>query len=485
MATYYLDENGKVSKKKKKNETESSSNGNGRTFVLKDNGTATEKISVFSTKDDEIAPVRETTQDKKQKWYEGWLDKGAFDDGYQFGDYTKTVVSSAADLKTNFGGGLLEIGEGAVDTLAYDEAKPLYNYAQDLSDELNRNKGEAGLIEYAKDDTKLMQLYLLESGKGKVEDVVKETRTELSQGETEQYDYLINSLGEDVINSIKAPEGSNPLKHRVKFWEQNGEKITEAYKKLLSEEYGFTDEQVANVIEQQKTGDYLKMIMSAYRYLHNGATTVKTEKDFKATQEAIREAVKDTDYKQWVENLFKGSEEKSGIRNNVGYFTPMGNRRSFEATHWENNLENVVRAMKSEVETGGGALISGLGIYGVSAKKYKSIDEIKADSDRLTHISEDEYKEIKRSFGERLGEIANSIMDKTESNPFIANDNACEGIVDAIRNSKTKSGILKNLKQYRQLNVTETTVDDIVSLVSDIANMPTEYFDAVKRPLLW
>ena len=40
----------------------------------------------------------------------------------------------------------------------YDEAKPLYNYAQDLSDELNRNKGEAGLIEYAKDDTKLMQL---------------------------------------------------------------------------------------------------------------------------------------------------------------------------------------------------------------------------------------------------------------------------------------------------------------------------------------
>lgn len=363
----------------------------------------------------------------------------------------------------------------------YDEAKPLYNYAQDLSDELNRNKGEAGLIEYAKDDTKLMQLYLLESGKGKVEDVVKETRTELSQGETEQYDYLINSLGEDVINSIKAPEGSNPLKHRVKFWEQNGEKITEAYKKLLSEEYGFTDEQVANVIEQQKTGDYLKMIMSAYRYLHNGATTVKTEKDFKATQEAIREAVKDTDYKQWVENLFKGSEEKSGIRNNVDYFTPMGNRRSFEATHWENNLENVVRAMKSEVETGGGALISGLGIYGVSAKKYKSIDEIKADSDRLIHISEDEYKEIKRSFGERLGEIANSIMDKTESNPFIANDNACECIVEAIRYSKTKSGILKNLKQYPQLNVTATTVDDIVSLVSDIANMPTEYFEAKPR----
>ena len=40
------------------------------------------------------------------------------------------------------------------------------------------------------------------------------------------------------------------------------------------------------------------------------------------------------------------------------------------------------------------------------------------------------------------------------------------------------SGILNELKQYQHLNVTPTTVDDIVSLVSDIANMPTEYFEA-------
>ena len=32
----------------------------------------------------------------------------------------------------------------------YDEAKLLYNYSQDLSNELNRNTGKAGLIEYAK-----------------------------------------------------------------------------------------------------------------------------------------------------------------------------------------------------------------------------------------------------------------------------------------------------------------------------------------------
>ena len=137
--------------------------------------------------------------------------------------------------------------------------------------------------------------------------------------------------------------------------------------------------------------------------------------------------------------------------------------------------------MKAQDETGGGALISGFGIFGVSAKNYKSIDEIKADADRLTHIPEEEYKEIRKGFSQRLNEICESIMDKTERNQFIALDNACECVVDAIRTSKTKSGILNNLKQYQQLTVTNTTVDDIVDLVSDIANMPTEYFEAKPR----
>ena len=67
----------------------------------------------------DIAPVKNQTEQKKQKWYEGWLDTGAFDDGYQFGDLTKTIVSSGADLKSNVAGGALEIGEGLVDSLAY------------------------------------------------------------------------------------------------------------------------------------------------------------------------------------------------------------------------------------------------------------------------------------------------------------------------------------------------------------------------------
>ncbi len=359
----------------------------------------------------------------------------------------------------------------------YDEARPLYNLAQDLEDELNRRNGEAGLIDYYKDDTSLMNLYLVESGKDKVQSVINEVRTEMSEAETEQSKYLIKALGKDIIDEFKVNNDENPLKHRKAYIEKNGEKIKEAYRQLMSEEYGFSDEQISNVMNQTRMFDYIKMIKTAYNYLHGNTVSVKTETDRAATDRAIKKAAGDG-YTKWLNDLLNGAEEKSGIRNNVDYFTPMGNRRSFEALHWENNLENVVKAMREESATGNASIFSGLGIWGVSAKNYKSIEEIKSDKNRLSQMDEDEYKKIKRDFGERLDDIAYKIMDKTERNQFIAMDNAQECIVDAVRSSKTKSGILKNLKQYQQLNVTEADVDDIVDLVGEISNMPTEYFEA-------
>ena len=358
-----------------------------------------------------------------------------------------------------------------------DEARSLYNYVNDMERQLNTNRGEAGMIENLKDDERLMQLYLLQSGKGKIEPVIKQTVTELSQAEVEMYDYLISAIGKDVITEFKTPPGKKPLQYRTEFYEKNGEKIENAYKQMLRDNFGFTDEQIDNVISNMKKGDFVNLIRQTYQYMANGKTTIKEDIDGKATSEAIRNAIKDSGFNQWVDGLFKGVEEKSGIRNNADYFTSSGNRRSWEALHWENTLENVVKVMKSQ-NNGVAAFFSGHAIWGVSAKDYKSIEEIKADSDRLKAIPQEKYDAIKEGFGMRLNEIATSIMDKSESNQFIAADNAMQCIVEAVRNSKTKSGILNELRQYRQLDVTETAVDDIVSLVSDISNMPTEYFEA-------
>ena len=358
-----------------------------------------------------------------------------------------------------------------------EDARPLYSFTYDLENVLNGHGGEAAMLEYLYDSTKLMQAYLLDTGNGKVEPVKKEIRTELSDAEVEMNDFFINELGADVVDGVMAREAESPSEHRIRYWKEHGEKIRESFRKFLSEEYGFSQEKIDNVLSGMKTFDYLKFVRDAYLYRKNGRVTTKTETDYEATDNAIKEAAGEG-YKAWVDNLFKGIEEKSGIRNNVDYFTNSGNRRKWEALHWENTLENVVRVMKQQNQTGADAIFGAHQIFATAAKDYGSIAEIKADSDRLYKMSEEEYEAVKDSYSKRMLDIANNIMDKSERNQFIALDNAMECIVDAVRKSKTKAGISKELKQYRQLNVTEQDVNDIVSLVTDISNMPTGYFEA-------
>jgi DNA-binding ferritin-like protein (Dps family) len=57
-------------------------------------------------KDEEIAPDN------------SWFKKGAYEDGYQFGDFIKTVEASAKDLETSVLAGILGIGESAFDAFA-------------------------------------------------------------------------------------------------------------------------------------------------------------------------------------------------------------------------------------------------------------------------------------------------------------------------------------------------------------------------------
>ena len=47
-----------------------------------------------------------------------WFQKGAFEDGYQFGDVTKTILGTVTDTAENVGAGIIGMGEKVVDTLA-------------------------------------------------------------------------------------------------------------------------------------------------------------------------------------------------------------------------------------------------------------------------------------------------------------------------------------------------------------------------------
>lgn len=359
----------------------------------------------------------------------------------------------------------------------YDDVRPLYKYANDLEDTLNKAKGEAELISSLVDDEDMMRVFLMDSGKGKIPTVQTEVRTEMSPAEVERAKFFINALGEDVVRGIKTPEGERIGFYRQKYLDEHSDAIRNAYHELLTKEYGATEEEAQRVLENAKRYDLFRIVNDAYHYLENGGVTVRTETDSAASSKAVRDAVDTKKYRSWLKDLFGGIEEKSGIRNERDPFDSRGNRRKWETLHWENTLENVVQAMLEQPDVGKGTIFSATSIWGVSAKEYKTIADMKKDTARLKTMSQQQYDTIRAGFEERLTAIADSIRDVKADNEFIARDNAISAIVEAVRTKKTGSSMLAYLKDYSN-RATAQTVKDIISLVRDISDMPTQYFEA-------
>ena len=99
-----------------------------------------QKYGLVNTIDSENKKKSSNNESKKIKLFK----KGsAFDDGYQFGDVTKTVASTVGDLATNIGKGFLNTVEGVTDAGQYllaDAAKGLSKVkALDIWDKNARN----------------------------------------------------------------------------------------------------------------------------------------------------------------------------------------------------------------------------------------------------------------------------------------------------------------------------------------------------------
>ena len=358
--------------------------------------------------------------------------------------------------------------------IGYDNAKPLYDYVYDMESKLAA--GEDVLLTTLYSDTDMMNLYRQDIGEKKIDTVKKTVETKMSDADIERSQFILEKLP-DLISELDNATGSPFIKAK-NLVDNNLEKIQNVFMELYKQ-YGFSNKQIENAINGTTKSDYVNFIRDARKYRANNGVTVREETDIPATKEKIIAETDQNAYKKWVNGLFKGIEEKQGLRNNKDPYSPSGNARSFEALHYEVNLENVVRAMKEESPIGN-SFFSFSGIWGAAAKQYNSISEIKEDSSRLKTITQEEFDTIREGFGERLNEIAASIIDTGISNPFIALDTAMSQIVDAINTSRTKSGMFRALQQYNP-KATEMTVQDIIDLVNDISNMPTEYFEAKPR----
>lgn len=366
------------------------------------------------------------------------------------------------------------------DKYGYDDVRPMYDYATDIEEKLNRFKGESGLLNELYDNSKMMQVFLLDSGRGKVDTVKKEIKTELSPIEIQTNEFIINELGKSIIEEIRPPKGVAPFGYKKMYFAKYEEKIKSTFKKLLVDVYNLTPDIAEAGLANFKTADFISKIQNAYTYLRDGAVTITTEPDLQATEKAIRAAADNQSYRDWINSIFMGIEKTSGIRNSLDYYDEEGNPRTWKQLHFENTVNNVVKVMRKQNETGGNAIFGGNAIWGVSAKEYKSVEDVKSDKKRLQMIPEENYKKMSEELGARFERIARSIITENENNIYIALDDAMQLISDSVRVCKTKSSMLKFLKEYNN-KVTLKTVDDIFELVRDISNMPTGYFEAKPR----
>ena len=221
----------------------------------------------------------------------------------------------------------------------------------------------------------------------------------------------------------------------------------------------------------------LGMLESARKYFHTNGK-IEQKVDYREARTLIDEKTDMSKYESWLKKLFSDVIAKEGIRNNKDLYTPSGNRRSFEALHYEHTLENVIKAMKEEGTKGIGGFGGG-NIFGASTKEYSSIDDVKADAEnRMQTLPESKYDEIKKGFSDRLFELAQSLP--IHKDRFSAIDDAANMLIEAVSKFKTKSGMANYLRTESKgwANYSDYIVDDLVELVNDIRNMPVAYFEA-------
>ena len=228
-------------------------------------------------------------------------------------------------------------------------------------------------------------------------------------------------------------------------------------------------------------------IRDAYqRWLDNGKQIVP-EYDYYEFDRVMRgnDAIeKDEGYHKWLQETFKDLIVDEGIRNDKDLFTSSGNRRSFKQLHVPATLDNIVREMQKQEETGVGAL--GINLRGAATKAYKSVEDARSESGKLlgTHVSDEVYDSYMKEFYNRFHEIA--VKAAGENAGIGKIDTTEEILLEAVRDSNTKRAMENKLqRESKWFNKYDGITDELWQLKMDVQNMPAPYFEAKPRRIVY
>ena len=366
----------------------------------------------------------------------------------------------------------------------HDFVSPLYESANYLDDTLTKYGGVEGLIDKFADDTRMMQIYLADTGRTPVESVKTETITRLTDNQIEVYDALINTLGADVLNDMAAKHNEAPFAARKAWFAKHGDALKAAFEQYYTKD-GIDAKTAKSVVDAMKPAELIKEATNARKYLKDGAETRKTEVDIDATNIAIRKAVDSGEYIKWLNDLYGDAVKDSGFYNNKDYYTSSGNRRSFKATHYPNTLDGIVKAMASQ---GDGNSRNVMGFHGVkslragTAERFKSVEDMHKLEGRLKHLTAEEASQISDALDSRLSELMHDIYSLVPhsgySNELMELDSIGEVFMEATELKYVSPANVKALFKKYNYPLTDKMASDIVALLFDVNNMPVNIFEA-------
>ena len=354
----------------------------------------------------------------------------------------------------------------------FANSSPLQRIGVDEVSSENREE----LAQKLQRDTAVQLAYLKAQGE-KVEPIYRT--------EKEQFD----SLGNDSLEKIIEYAGANELK---KVFEGGDfdlmDKLADKAADALEEKYTHGSLEGQNrrwqmrisKLRNENRGRLYGLLEHAYKMMTD-TSDGKAELDVEATREAIRQAAPEAAVKNWVKEQLGNVLGQKGIRNSKDRFTPGGKRRSFTELHNPYTLENLVAAMNAQNARGQDVWgVSAATLMSTTTAEYKSLDEVRADKDRLQQMPEEEYKALLEKADGQIEKVVGKLRSETEAhtdNSFEEREILGDILLRAAQGSQTTAAIGKAFAKEGYI-IGKDTAQMIRKLYKDVAAIPTGYFEA-------
>lgn len=339
------------------------------------------------------------------------------------------------------------------------------------TDQITRSRGDFVSAYARRDGMKIA--FLQDTGRGITIPMQEKVYTDLADIPT------LRKISENIDVNDAYEQGHDA----VMALEPQIRKYLRAY---AEEKYGNAPELVDELVPENEPLSYrdVDRVIHAIRQLERSGETRRIDK--KELNRRIDAAMEkdgvQTEYEDWLRELGEGIVERKGIRNEKDFFTPSGNRRTFDQLYYDYSLANIVKAMQKQETQGNTSFLTGSGnIRGAAAKQYGSIEEARKDIGRIRNLGVDETKEAEyEAFDEKCRDLCQRMVDGKGHNKYMGVIDAAEVLTETLSRYKTTDAIYRYLKREYDgwYNVTKEIAEDAAALVKEAQQLPVSYLEA-------